>query len=241
MPFDRVGGELLFNLMTDRYERRATVVTTNLAFAEWVTVFAGDEKLTTALLDRLAHHATVITTKGQELSHAEATGTAECMSGSPIDRNRLRTMPQERRSLGRRGSAIPQVRSGWRLHNTNAAVEMTVLWKSQNDSHRTWKSRTEREIPTFPQADSFLVEGSRREERRMNRPRVDHFPSGVLVYFPSGAPTNQRSASGISQKTSIDDGIRFALSMADGRAVPTPVLVTRSVFLNFPGTRKAPW
>lgn len=45
--------------------RRATVVTTNLAFAEWVTVFAGDEKLTTALLDRLAHHATVLTTKGQ--------------------------------------------------------------------------------------------------------------------------------------------------------------------------------
>ena len=45
VPFDRPGGELLFNLLTDRYERRATVVTTNLAFAEWVTVFAGDEKL----------------------------------------------------------------------------------------------------------------------------------------------------------------------------------------------------
>jgi DNA replication protein DnaC len=65
VPFERAGGELLFNLLTDRYERRATVVTTNLSFAEWVTVFAGDEKLTTALLDRLAHHATVITTKGK--------------------------------------------------------------------------------------------------------------------------------------------------------------------------------
>jgi len=37
----------------------------SLAFAEWVTVFAGDEKLTTALLDRLVHHATVITTTGK--------------------------------------------------------------------------------------------------------------------------------------------------------------------------------
>jgi hypothetical protein len=50
----------------DRYERRrATVVTANLAFAERVTVFAGDVKLTTALLDRLAHHATVLTTIGK--------------------------------------------------------------------------------------------------------------------------------------------------------------------------------
>jgi DNA replication protein DnaC len=63
VPFDTVGGELLFNLLAERHGQHSTVVTTNLAFSEWVKVF-GSEKLTTALLDRLGHRSHILTTKG---------------------------------------------------------------------------------------------------------------------------------------------------------------------------------
>lgn len=63
VPFDRAGGELLFNLLSDRYETRSTAITSNLNFGEWVQVL-GDEKLTTALLDRLGHHAHILVTRG---------------------------------------------------------------------------------------------------------------------------------------------------------------------------------
>jgi DNA replication protein DnaC len=63
VPFEKAGGELLFDVLSARHERAATIITSNLAFSEWNRVF-GDDKLTAALLDRLAQHADVCVTRG---------------------------------------------------------------------------------------------------------------------------------------------------------------------------------
>jgi hypothetical protein len=55
VPFTAVGGELLFEVLSQRYERGSTLITSNLPFDEWTSVF-GSERLTGALLDRLTHH-----------------------------------------------------------------------------------------------------------------------------------------------------------------------------------------
>lgn len=63
MPFTAVGSELLFEALSRRYERGATLVTSNLPFDKWNSVI-GSERLTGALLDRLTHHVHILEMNG---------------------------------------------------------------------------------------------------------------------------------------------------------------------------------
>ena len=71
VPFTAVGSELLFEVFSQRYERGATLVTSNLPFDEWTSVF-GSERLTGALLDRLTHHVHILEMNGESFRLATA-------------------------------------------------------------------------------------------------------------------------------------------------------------------------
>ena len=71
VPFTAIGSELLFEVFSQRYERGATLVTSNLPFDEWTLVF-GSERLTGALLDRLTHHVHILEMNGDSYRLATA-------------------------------------------------------------------------------------------------------------------------------------------------------------------------
>ena len=64
IPLDRVGAEHLFGFFSQCYEQTSLIVTTNLPFAEWPQIFADDERLAGALLDRLTHHVYIVDITG---------------------------------------------------------------------------------------------------------------------------------------------------------------------------------
>ncbi len=65
LPIDKTGADLLFQVFSQRYETGSTIVTTNQAYKNWARIFNNDATLTSAVLDRLLHHAETITLEGK--------------------------------------------------------------------------------------------------------------------------------------------------------------------------------
>ncbi len=77
VPLSKTGAELLFELISQRYERGATLITSNLPFDEW-TETLGSERLTGALLDRITHHVNILEMNGESYRLAQSRARKAC-------------------------------------------------------------------------------------------------------------------------------------------------------------------
>ena len=64
VPLDRIGAQLLFEVISERYERKSVIINTNIEFSRWVNVFY-DEQMTGAIIDRILHHCHLLLFPGQ--------------------------------------------------------------------------------------------------------------------------------------------------------------------------------
>jgi len=77
LPIDQHGADLLFQVISQRYERGSIVLTTNKPFKQWASIFNNDSTIASAVLDRLLHHSETIVIEGTSFRMKDQTQTKD--------------------------------------------------------------------------------------------------------------------------------------------------------------------
>jgi IstB-like ATP binding protein len=128
LPRERQAANLLFALVSRRYERGSIIVTSNRSFEQWGEIL-GDAMVAAALIDRLVHHATMITLKGKSYRLRERTST----SRPPLRLRRSATPPDRRSHINPPAGALLSC-ANWRTFRLRLTDLDGVLWTSNGFS-----------------------------------------------------------------------------------------------------------
>jgi len=145
VPFDPEAAKLMFHLVSSRYERASLIVTSNKPFSAWGEVF-GDDVVATAMVDRLVHHAEILSLKGDSsgsvgrnsalpevacgprTDRAEARPRARTPAASPMD-DRSRRRPSERHAAATdRATRYPNLTDGSLFKRRGVNFRSLTTW-----------------------------------------------------------------------------------------------------------------
>lgn len=155
LPFSQTGGALLFHLLSKLYEKTSVILTTNLSFSEWSRVF-GDEKMTTALLDRLTHHCHILETGNESYRFKHSSTQNSSLGGHP--RRSVVHQPHNLVDITRAGD--PNVRRLLAVHS--------LPWRGMNRRLIVQFDPDEPSMsaPTFAEPDQGPLAGGRKVNAR---------------------------------------------------------------------------
>ena len=176
VPLSQTGAELLFEVFSQRYERGSTIVTSNLPFDEWTSVF-GSERLTGALLDRLTHHVHILRNERRQLQAQSEQAPLQTIATRYVVRRDDCKLTFQRSTLRRtrtRIAATRMIARCARSPSSPAPAARRCAASGLDRSARPSKSaiRAANDLTTMRQSRAVM-----------------HFYSGRLMQFCSGVDT----------------------------------------------------
>ena len=175
VPLSKTGAEVLFELISQRYERGATLITSNLPFDEWTETF-GSERLTGALLDRLTHHVNILEMNGDSYRLAQSRGR----KGIAI---RVRTDWPSRAKAPRHPPAISRAQAPGRPPHSWCQIQAP---SSGQHLLRHMAGFCSAAVDTFGHCGHYLERHLRAWTRGAARQKAPHYRQGYTVEIVAG-------------------------------------------------------